>query len=119
LWLVDATGEYISAADGSISVTGVHSNGLRCVTVLIGAYDLATGRPLFGCANQPFVHFDPQCKKYDVLCSVCDYVCSIAHIFCIYVCLRVYETEPAMGYNCSVRVGGICVENVCTFLNQM
>jgi len=63
LWLVDATAQYISAVDGSISVTGIHSSGLRCVAVLIGVYDLATGRPLFGCANQPFVRFEPQSNQ--------------------------------------------------------
>ena len=64
MWMIDSTAEYISALDGSVSATGIHSSGLRCVTVLIGAYDLATGCPLFGCANQPFVHFDPQSNKY-------------------------------------------------------
>jgi len=62
--MLDSTAEYINALDGTVSVTGIHSNGLRCVTVLVGVYDLATGRPLFGCVNQPFVHFDAQSNKY-------------------------------------------------------
>ena len=72
--LTDSTAEYINASDGTVSETGIHSRGLRCVTVLIGAYDLDTGRPLFGCVNQPFVHFDPQSNKYIALC----YICSIS-----------------------------------------
>jgi len=64
LWMTDSTAEYITALEGSVSTTGIHSSGLRCVTVLIGAYDLTTGCPLFGCANQPFVHFDPQSNRY-------------------------------------------------------
>jgi len=66
LWFVDSTAEYISALDGNVSVSGIHSCGLRCVTVLIGVYDLASGCPLFGCVNQPFVRFDPQSNKYAI-----------------------------------------------------
>jgi len=71
LLLADSTAEYISALEGTVSASGIHSNGLRCVTVLIGAYDLMTGCPLFGCANQPFVHFGPQCNKYATVYDVC------------------------------------------------
>jgi len=74
----DSTAEYISALDGTVSATGIHSRGLRCVTVLIGAYDLVTGRPLFGCINQPFVHFDPQTNKYITLHY---YACCIVKVY--------------------------------------
>jgi hypothetical protein len=62
--LVDSTAQYIYGSDGTVSETGVHSEGLRCVVVLIGAYDLVTGQPIFGCVNQPFVQVDPTSNKY-------------------------------------------------------
>jgi hypothetical protein len=59
IWLTDGTAQYIEAADGIVSAQGVHNEGLRCVAVLIGAYDMKNGRPIVGCVNQPFVHLNP------------------------------------------------------------
>jgi inositol polyphosphate 1-phosphatase len=66
IWIdpIDATAQYINAKSGSISETGVHSEGLRCVTVLIGMYDRATGQPIFGCINQPFVQLDTDSQRW-------------------------------------------------------
>ena len=33
---------------------GIYLHGLPCVTVLIGVYELSTGRPVVGVINQPF-----------------------------------------------------------------
>lgn len=44
-------------------ITGVHLSGLRCVTVLIGAYLKVTGVPIVGVINQPFyTNIDSQWK---------------------------------------------------------
>jgi Inositol monophosphatase family len=61
----DATYQYIEGGDGTVSDIGVVSDGLRCVTVLIGAYDLQTGRPIIGCVNQPFSTQDPVSRRYN------------------------------------------------------
>ncbi|KMQ91776.1 inositol polyphosphate 1-phosphatase-like protein [Lasius niger] len=51
---VDSTADYISATEVVDEQTGLHLSGLRCVTVLIGAYKKSTGVPVLGVVNQPF-----------------------------------------------------------------
>ena len=43
---------------------GIHSEGLQCVTVLIGAYDIASGHPVIGVINQPFATQDLISQRY-------------------------------------------------------
>ncbi|KAF7993175.1 hypothetical protein HCN44_006235 [Aphidius gifuensis] len=56
IWIdpIDSTADYITANTLVDEVTGLHLSGLRCVTVLIGAYSLSTGLPILGVVNQPF-----------------------------------------------------------------
>lgn len=51
--LADSTAEYITGKD-IVERNNIHLNGLKCVTVLIGVYDLTTGQPIMGIINQPF-----------------------------------------------------------------
>lgn len=51
---LDSTADYISGNTLIDEVTGLHLSGLRCVTVLIGAYSRTTGLPVLGVVNQPF-----------------------------------------------------------------
>ncbi|GAB1863670.1 Inositol polyphosphate 1-phosphatase [Camponotus japonicus] len=56
IWIdpIDSTADYISATEVVDEQTGLHLSGLRCVTVLIGAYKKSTGVPVLGVVNQPF-----------------------------------------------------------------
>lgn len=56
MWIdpIDATVEYIKAIHKDSRFDNIPSNGLRCVTILIGVYHLDTGIPLMGIINQPF-----------------------------------------------------------------
>ncbi|GAB6027877.1 3'(2'), 5'-bisphosphate nucleotidase 1 [Chamberlinius hualienensis] len=60
IWIdpIDSTAEYINGKDEVNSKT-ICSNGLPCVTVLIGVYDKFTGQPFIGVVNQPFHQFHP------------------------------------------------------------
>ncbi|XP_053981958.1 inositol polyphosphate 1-phosphatase [Hylaeus anthracinus] len=56
IWIdpIDSTADYINGGEKVDDVTGMHLSGLRCVTVLIGAYLKSTGIPVVGVVNQPF-----------------------------------------------------------------
>lgn len=56
VWLdpIDATVEYIKAVHKDSRFDNIPSNGLKCVTILIGVYDITTGVPVMGVINQPF-----------------------------------------------------------------
>ncbi|KAL0128257.1 hypothetical protein PUN28_003489 [Cardiocondyla obscurior] len=56
IWIdpIDSTADYISATEAVDEQTGLYLSGLRCVTVLIGAYKKSTGVPVLGIVNQPF-----------------------------------------------------------------
>lgn len=57
LWNLDATDEYIKG----VTITNypnIPASGLGCVTVLIGAYDIESGKPIIGIINQPFYEQD-------------------------------------------------------------
>ena len=52
-FFLDATDEYIKG----VTITNypnIPASGLGCVTVLIGAYDIESGKPIIGIINQPF-----------------------------------------------------------------
>ncbi|MFT7807980.1 inositol polyphosphate 1-phosphatase [Arapaima gigas] len=61
---IDSTFQYIKGISDSIPEGNVYSQGLQCVTVLIGVYDLRTGEPLMGVVNQPFATLDPETHKW-------------------------------------------------------
>lgn len=57
IWIdpIDCTSQYVKGVEDSGPVgNGIYEAGLQCVTVLIGAYCLKTGRPILGVVNQPF-----------------------------------------------------------------
>ncbi|XP_015588416.1 inositol polyphosphate 1-phosphatase isoform X2 [Cephus cinctus] len=56
IWIdpIDSTADYINGIELMDSVGKIHLSGLRCVTVLIGAYLGSTGLPVLGVVNQPF-----------------------------------------------------------------
>lgn len=61
IWVdpIDATDEYIKG----ITITNypnIPASGLGCVTVLIGAYDIESGKPIIGVINQPFYDQDEE-----------------------------------------------------------
>ncbi|KAL1770672.1 inositol polyphosphate 1-phosphatase [Sigmodon hispidus] len=57
IWVdpIDSTYQYIKGSANVKSNQGIFPNGLQCVTILIGVYDIQTGMPLMGVINQPFV----------------------------------------------------------------
>ncbi|XP_054716507.1 inositol polyphosphate 1-phosphatase-like [Uloborus diversus] len=66
IWIdpIDSTAEYIQAKADEINDSGILQYGLKCVCVLIGAYDLETGDPILGVINQPFYDKDLQSLKW-------------------------------------------------------
>lgn len=58
VWIdpIDGTAEYINASNASTNMPNIEKSGLKCATVLIGAYNKDTSKPIFGVINQPFFH---------------------------------------------------------------
>ncbi|GAB1603555.1 inositol polyphosphate 1-phosphatase-like [Argonauta hians] len=56
IWIdpIDSTAQYIQAAESKADEHNVISEGLQCVSVLIGVYDTQTGLPIVGVTYQPF-----------------------------------------------------------------
>lgn len=56
VWIdpIDATAEYIQGKEKGTRVPNIMANGLQCVTVLLGVYEMETGGPIIGVINQPF-----------------------------------------------------------------
>ncbi|XP_063705561.1 inositol polyphosphate 1-phosphatase [Culicoides brevitarsis] len=56
MWVdpIDGTVEYVKAVHKDSRFDNIPSNGLKCVTILIGVYDTTTGIPVMGVVNQPF-----------------------------------------------------------------
>ncbi|GIY52643.1 inositol polyphosphate 1-phosphatase [Caerostris extrusa] len=56
IWIdpIDSTSEYIQAKSEKTNDLGMQQSGLKCVCVLIGAFDLQSGKPILGVVNQPF-----------------------------------------------------------------
>lgn len=60
VWIdpIDATAEYIKGADKNSRLPHIKANGLECVTVLLGVYEMDTGSPIIGVINQPFKGYE-------------------------------------------------------------
>lgn len=56
VWIdpIDGTAEYIQGKEKATRNPHIKSNGLDCVTVLLGVYEMETGTPILGVINQPF-----------------------------------------------------------------
>jgi inositol polyphosphate 1-phosphatase len=69
IWIdpIDGTNEYVKGAAG-VDDNGVYSNGLQCVTILMGAYDKTTGEALIGIVNQPFHRFNEAISTWEGRC---------------------------------------------------
>ncbi|XP_042204830.1 inositol polyphosphate 1-phosphatase-like [Homarus americanus] len=65
IWIdpVDSTGEYVKGKTGTTQ-GNIYSQGLQCVTVLIGLYDRMSGLPVGGVINQPFAVFNEESKSW-------------------------------------------------------
>lgn len=61
IWIdpIDATAQYIQGEEMASNFDNIMKSGLKCVTVLIGAYEKSSGEPIIGIINQPFFkHID-------------------------------------------------------------
>ncbi|XP_053595126.1 inositol polyphosphate 1-phosphatase-like [Microplitis demolitor] len=60
IWIdpIDSTADYINANTIIDEATDLHLSGLKCVTVLIGAYLKSNGLPVLGVVNQPFFTYE-------------------------------------------------------------
>ncbi|XP_059558556.1 inositol polyphosphate 1-phosphatase isoform X2 [Myotis daubentonii] len=65
---LDSTHQYIQGSADVEPSHGIFPQGLPCVTILIGVYDLRTGLPLMGVINQPFVSQDPDTLRWEGRC---------------------------------------------------
>ncbi|XP_055677836.1 inositol polyphosphate 1-phosphatase [Lutzomyia longipalpis] len=56
IWVdpIDATAEYVQGKERPTVVPNIVASGLRCVTILLGVYEIESGRPIVGVINQPF-----------------------------------------------------------------
>lgn len=53
VFAADATTEFANARAPRVE-EGIHFKGLSCATILIGAYDTTSGRPIAGVISRPF-----------------------------------------------------------------
>nr|XP_023665851.1 inositol polyphosphate 1-phosphatase isoform X2 [Paramormyrops kingsleyae] len=60
----DSTFQYIKGVEDSVPTGGVYSQGLQCVTVLIGVYNRHSGTPVMGVINQPFASLDDATQRW-------------------------------------------------------
>ncbi|XP_023665849.1 inositol polyphosphate 1-phosphatase isoform X3 [Paramormyrops kingsleyae] len=61
---IDSTFQYIKGVEDSVPTGGVYSQGLQCVTVLIGVYNRHSGTPVMGVINQPFASLDDATQRW-------------------------------------------------------
>lgn len=56
IWIdpIDGTAEYVNANCVTTNIPNIEASGLKCATVLIGAYNKDTSKPIIGVINQPF-----------------------------------------------------------------
>lgn len=56
IWIdpIDGTAEYIGANCVTSKIPNIQKSGLKCATVLIGAFNKDTSKPFMGVINQPF-----------------------------------------------------------------
>uniref|UniRef100_UPI00358F52A3 major facilitator superfamily domain-containing protein 6-like n=1 Tax=Myxine glutinosa TaxID=7769 RepID=UPI00358F52A3 len=68
IWVdpIDSTNQYIQGGYEPSDHARPHSQGLPCVTVLIGVYERIGGLPVMGIVNQPFVHYDSESSRNEV-----------------------------------------------------
>ncbi|KAJ8976593.1 hypothetical protein NQ317_004691 [Molorchus minor] len=59
IWIdpIDCTAEYISGGKGYCD-QNIYLKGLKCVTVLIGVFNMVSGLPVMGVVNRPFLEDD-------------------------------------------------------------
>lgn len=62
IWIdpIDGTAEYINGGNLSTDIPNIERSGLKCATVLIGAYSKETSKPIMGVINQPFFQGSPE-----------------------------------------------------------
>lgn len=62
IWIdpIDGTAEYINGENLSTDIPNIERSGLKCATVLIGAYNKDTSKPIMGVINQPFFQGTPE-----------------------------------------------------------
>ncbi|XP_050510899.1 inositol polyphosphate 1-phosphatase [Diabrotica virgifera virgifera] len=67
VWIdpIDCTAEYVHGGPGE-NTNNIHKNGLKCVTILIGAFNRTTGEPVMGVINRPFL--DPEDFQHSQQC---------------------------------------------------
>ncbi|MGH0117052.1 UNVERIFIED_CONTAM: hypothetical protein FKN15_028164 [Acipenser sinensis] len=65
---IDSTFQYIKGISDSKPNNNIYSQGLQCVTILIGVYDLHSGTPIMGVLNQPFAVQDPETQSQGLQC---------------------------------------------------
>lgn len=51
---IDGTAEYINANNVATKIPNIQMSGLKCATVLVGAYNKQSTKPILGVINQPF-----------------------------------------------------------------
>ncbi|MBN3305659.1 INPP phosphatase, partial [Amia calva] len=61
---IDSTFQYIKGISNSKPDDNIYSQGLQCVTILIGVYNLQSGVPIMGVVNQPFAALDPKTQRW-------------------------------------------------------
>lgn len=67
IWIdpIDATAEFIQGKNEETDDLGIQHYGLKCVCVLIGAYELESGRPILGVVNQPFYNKESDSSRWE------------------------------------------------------
>ncbi|XP_004628676.1 inositol polyphosphate 1-phosphatase [Octodon degus] len=70
IWVdpIDSTYQYIRGSADIKANHGIFPCGLRCVTILIGVYDIRSGMPVMGVINQPFVSQDLNTRRWKGEC---------------------------------------------------
>ncbi|GFR04743.1 inositol polyphosphate 1-phosphatase [Trichonephila clavata] len=67
IWIdpIDATAEFIQGKNEETDDLGIQHYGLQCVCVLIGAYELQSGKPILGVVNQPFYKKETEGSRWE------------------------------------------------------
>lgn len=73
IWIdpIDGTAEYINARSSSTDIPNIEKSGLVCTTVLIGAYNKDTSKPIIGVINQPFATQQEEKYKSKIFWGTC------------------------------------------------
>jgi inositol polyphosphate 1-phosphatase len=72
IWIdpIDGTQEYIAGMEQPTDYPNIKRSGLKCATVLIGAYLKSTGEPFLGVINQPFASEDDGGYKSNIFYGI-------------------------------------------------